>query len=171
MSVPGGRGVAGALLLVAAISLPFLLDDYGVYILNLALVYAIIVIGLNVAGLYGDRPFAQVAPTGIGDSATAILMTRLAWPFWVTLPAAGIVTSLIGSICTLPSLRMRSVYLAPSPRTSCSAWSRCATGVMLDERGAEERVRELSTAVRARRRSDRARVATSPSASSSASRS
>jgi branched-chain amino acid transport system permease protein len=113
MSVPGGRRLAGLLLLLAAVSVPFLLDDYGVYILNLALVYAMVGIGLNLLlGYTGQFAFAQAALMGIGAYTAAILMTRLAWPFWVTLPAAGIVTSLIGSICTLPSLRMRSVYLA-----------------------------------------------------------
>ena len=46
-----------------------------------------------------------------------------------------------------------------------------ATACLLDERGAERRVRELSRAVRARRRPDGARREHHASASSSASRS
>jgi branched-chain amino acid transport system permease protein len=39
-------------------------------------------------------------------------VTKAGWPFWVALPAAGLVTALVGMIFGIPSLRLKGLSLA-----------------------------------------------------------
>jgi branched-chain amino acid transport system permease protein len=48
----------------------------------------------------------------IGAYATTILMTRLHFPFVLSLPCAGLCAALVGMIFGLPSLRIKGFYLA-----------------------------------------------------------
>jgi len=41
----------------------------------------------------------------------AILTSRLGWPFWVAIPAAGLIAGILGIIFGLPSLRIKGFYL------------------------------------------------------------
>jgi branched-chain amino acid transport system permease protein len=61
------------------------------------------------AGLFS---FGHAAFYGIGAYTAAILATRLAWPFWATFPAAGVVAAAVGVAIALPSLRLRGIFLA-----------------------------------------------------------
>ncbi|MEJ2315189.1 MAG: branched-chain amino acid ABC transporter permease, partial [Nitrospirota bacterium] len=54
-----------------------------------------------------DRAFM-----GVGAFTSAILFTRVGWPFWLSLPAAGLVAAGVGMIFGIPSLRLRGLYLA-----------------------------------------------------------
>jgi branched-chain amino acid transport system permease protein len=99
--------------LVLLLFLPLSTDRYVQYILNLVLVYVVIAIGLNLLlGYAGQFAFAHAALMGIGAYTAALLMYRLHWSFWIALPAAGIVATIIGSLGALPALRMKRVYLA-----------------------------------------------------------
>jgi branched-chain amino acid transport system permease protein len=101
------------ILLVALLLLPLSTDRYVQYILNLVLVYVVIAIGLNLLlGYAGQFAFAHAALMGIGAYTAALLIYRLHWSFWIALPAAGIVATIIGSLGALPALRMKRVYLA-----------------------------------------------------------
>jgi len=101
------------LLVVALLLLPLVTDNYVQYIVNLVLVYVIIGIGLNLLlGYAGQFAFAHAAMMGIGAYTAALLMFRLGVSFWIALPAAGIVATIIGSLGALPALRMKRVYLA-----------------------------------------------------------
>jgi len=100
-------------LLVALLLLPLVTDKYVQYIVNLVLVYVIIGIGLNLLlGYAGQFAFAHAAIMGIGAYTAALLMFRLGVSFWIALPVAGIVATIIGSLGALPALRMKRVYLA-----------------------------------------------------------
>ena len=104
---------AGAAVIAAVAFVPFFADSYLQYLVNLVLVYAIIGMGLNfLLGYAGQFAFAHAAFMGIGAYTVCILTTRVGLSYWLALPAAGVVTAVIGAIACLPALRMRRVYLA-----------------------------------------------------------
>lgn len=109
-----GRQVAGlVLLLVIACALPFVLGNYRVFQLTLALAYAIALLGLNMlTGYNGQISLGHGAFFAIGAYTAAILMDKANWPYWATIPVAGIVCLLAGFLFGLPALRLEGLYLA-----------------------------------------------------------
>ncbi len=88
-------------------------NRYQVHIVNMAGIYILMSFGLNLAmGYAGQFNLAIGALWGVGAYTAAILNTRLGVPFWLNLPAAMITTGLIGALVGLPSLKVRSHYLA-----------------------------------------------------------
>ncbi len=108
------RQIAGlAVLLALAIALPFLVSNYRVFQLNMVLVYAIVLLGLNIlTGFNGQISLGHGAFYAIGAYVAAILMDHFGWPYWTTLPAAGVVCFAFGFLFGLPALRLRGHYLA-----------------------------------------------------------
>jgi len=95
------------------LAIPFFTDRYVQYVLNLIMIYVVVGIGLNfLLGYAGQFAFAHAALMGIGAYACALLMSRLAFPFWIALPMAGVAAMLVGSLVALPAMRMKRVYLA-----------------------------------------------------------
>src|SRR5439155_14573 len=69
-------------------------------------------LGLNVlVGFTGQISVAQGAFLGVGAYTSAYLTTRIGVPFWVALPAAGLVTAAVGGVFGIPSLRLKGLYL------------------------------------------------------------
>ena len=98
----------------AVLGFPFVATTpYQIHILNLCGIYILISFGLNIAmGYAGQFNLAMGALWGVGSYTAAILNTKMGTPFWITFPAAVIVTGLIGALVGLPSLKVRSHYLA-----------------------------------------------------------
>ena len=48
----------------------------------------------------------------VGAYTAANLVTQLHAPFWITLPAGGVMAALIGAVVGIPSLRIKGIYLA-----------------------------------------------------------
>ncbi|MHB8138345.1 MAG: branched-chain amino acid ABC transporter permease [Smithellaceae bacterium] len=91
---------------------PFILSPYLLYILNTIGILAIAAIGLNIlVGYTGQISLGHGAFFGVGAYAAAILATRLGVPFYLSIPAAGLVTALIGMIFGIPSGRLKGLYL------------------------------------------------------------
>jgi branched-chain amino acid transport system permease protein len=89
------------------IALPVVGDNYVVAAGILAAIYLLPSLGLNIIfGYTGLLSFAQGAFFGIGAYVSAILATRLGWPFWLTFPAAGLVCAGLAVILAVPSLRL-----------------------------------------------------------------
>jgi branched-chain amino acid transport system permease protein len=108
------RGTGLALLaLVAASTAPFWLDEgYALNVVNLALLNAIVVVGLNyVSGWAGQINFGQAAFYGLGAYASA-LVTRAGLPWSVGCLAAILLGAIASLGLGLPTLRLRSYYLA-----------------------------------------------------------
>ncbi len=104
--------VAGAVFLVALV-LPAFISGYGIRILNLALIAAIAVIGLNFAfGYAGLITLAQAGFVGCGAYITAILSTTAGLTPWLSIPIAVVGAGLISIIIGLPMLRLKGHYLA-----------------------------------------------------------
>ena len=105
--------IGAVLLLLALMALPFLLKNYRVFQLNLVLIYAIAVLGLNIlTGYNGQISLGHGAFYAIGAYVAAILMDRYGVPYWATLPAAFVVCMVIGFLMGFPALRLGGLYLA-----------------------------------------------------------
>ncbi|RJR25739.1 MAG: branched-chain amino acid ABC transporter permease [Desulfobacteraceae bacterium] len=93
--------------------LPFLGDPYVVYLVNISSVAAISALGLNIlTGFTGQISLGHAAFFAIGAYGTAILASRFSLPFWVSLPAGGIVATVAGLLVGVPCLRLKGLYLA-----------------------------------------------------------
>ena len=108
------RHIVGlAVLLVLACALPFVLGNYRVFQLTLALAYAIALLGLNMlTGFNGQISLGHGAFYAIGAYTAAILMDKAGWPYWATIPIAGLVCGVAGFLFGLPALRLEGLYLA-----------------------------------------------------------
>jgi branched-chain amino acid transport system permease protein len=101
------------LLLVLALALPFLVGNYRVFQLTLVLAYAIALLGLNMlTGFNGQISLGHGAFFAIGAYTAAILMDKANFPYWATIPIAGIVCLVAGFLFGLPALRLEGLYLA-----------------------------------------------------------
>jgi branched-chain amino acid transport system permease protein len=105
--------VIAAICFLGAIVVPFALGEgYALQVVDIALINAVVVIGLNfVTGWTGQVNFGQAAFFGIGAYVTAIASKAgapwLATPFLAAL-AAGFASLGLG----MPTLRLRTFYLA-----------------------------------------------------------
>jgi branched-chain amino acid transport system permease protein len=54
----------------------------------------------------------HIALMAIGAYSSAVLSTKLGFPFWIALPSAMVITALAGAIVGIPSLRLEGAYLA-----------------------------------------------------------
>lgn len=106
--------IAGVALFVAAAAvLPFFLSDYRTFQFTQAIVYAIVLLGLNVlTGYNGQISLGHGAFYAIGAYTAAILMDRYGVPYWATLPVVGAVCFAFGFLFGLPALRLDGHYLA-----------------------------------------------------------
>lgn len=101
------------LLVVLAFALPFIIGSYRIFQFNLVLVYAIVLLGLNIlTGYNGQISLGHGAFYAIGAYTAAIMMDHWGLPYWATIPAAGIVCFVAGFLFGLPALRLHGHYLA-----------------------------------------------------------
>ena len=92
---------------------PLTLGEYYVSILNLILIAVVGALGLNIlVGYTGQISIGHGAFMSVGAYTAANLAVRLGLPFWITLPAGGLMAALIGVIVGMPSLRIKGLYLA-----------------------------------------------------------
>jgi branched-chain amino acid transport system permease protein len=113
LSLRAWRIIGLALLLLGALLPPFLISNYHVFQLTLALAYAIALLGLNMlTGYNGQISLGHGAFYAIGAYTTAILMTQFAVPYWATIPVAAALCLGVGFLFGLPALRLEGLYLA-----------------------------------------------------------
>jgi branched-chain amino acid transport system permease protein len=110
----GGSGAMFFLLLPVLLPLvPRLSASYLLYLICLALIYALVAIGLNVLiGYAGQFSLGHAGFLALGAYTSAILTQRLGWHFVFALIAAGLLTAAIGFLLGLPALRLSGPYLA-----------------------------------------------------------
>jgi branched-chain amino acid transport system permease protein len=110
MSRLGAAAVAIAAL--AAVTVPFLLKSYGIYLLSMWAVLAVAAIGLNLTlGYAGQISLAQGAFVGIGAYCVALLVP-LGVPYPAAFVGAGLLCFAIGWVLGYPALRVQHHYLA-----------------------------------------------------------
>src|SRR5262245_32659793 len=92
---------------------PFALHEYYVSILNLILVATVGALGLNIlVGYTGQISIGHAAFMSVGAYTAANLAVRLDLPFWLAVPAGGMMAAAIGALIGVPSLRIKGLYLA-----------------------------------------------------------
>ena len=107
------RVVMVAAVLAVLCVLPFVLSDYRSFQLTQAVIYALVLLGLNIlTGYNGQISLGHGAFFAIGAYTAAILMDRWGVPYWATLPVAGMVCFGFGFAFGLPALRLQGHYLA-----------------------------------------------------------
>jgi branched-chain amino acid transport system permease protein len=87
-------------------------SPYFFYVLNMTGIAAIAVVGLNLLmGFTGQISLGHGAFFGVGAYSAAILATKVNFPFWISIPAAGVLTAFVGMIFGIPSGRLKHLYL------------------------------------------------------------
>jgi branched-chain amino acid transport system permease protein len=97
----------------AALTVPVIThDSYIIQLLNIAILNAVVVLGLNFAtGWTGQINFGQAAFYGLGAYTTAI-STKAGLP-WIATPLLSVIVVMAASLLLgLPTLRLRTYYLA-----------------------------------------------------------
>jgi branched-chain amino acid transport system permease protein len=111
--LPIARWTVAAFILLFAVVLPLTLHEYYLSIINLSLIAVVGALGLNVlVGYTGQISVGHAAFMSVGAYTAANLAVKLGLPFWITLPAGGLMAALIGAIVGIPSLRIKGLYLA-----------------------------------------------------------
>jgi branched-chain amino acid transport system permease protein len=107
------RKLGWAALLIALLA-PFVsASDYSLSVMTSALIFVMLAAGLNiVVGYCGLLDLGYAAFFAIGSYTSGILATRLHWPLVATVPAVVLAAVLAGVIIGVPTLRLRSDYLA-----------------------------------------------------------
>ncbi|HDP24914.1 MAG TPA: branched-chain amino acid ABC transporter permease [Deltaproteobacteria bacterium] len=101
------------LLGVVVLAAPLSMGAYGMSLLTLVGIYAIVALGLNLlTGFTGQISLGHAALFAVGAYTSAILTGTHGVSFWLALPAAGILAAIVGIFIGLPALRLKGLYLA-----------------------------------------------------------
>ena len=111
--LPIAKWTVIALALIFVVIIPLAVHEYYLSILNLIFIAIVGALGLNILlGYTGQISIGHGAFMSVGAYTAANLAVRLDLPFWITLPAGGLMAALIGVIVGMPSLRIKGLYLA-----------------------------------------------------------
>lgn len=110
---PGTRRVVSATVMLVAIVIPLVVNDYYTVIFTECLFYVVMCLGLNVVvGFAGLLDLGYAAFFAIGAYSTGILTVNYGVSFWIAIPCAIVIAAISGIIIGAPTLRLRSDYLA-----------------------------------------------------------
>lgn len=99
-------------LLVALFGLPFMVNSYLLFVVNLTLVYAIATLGFDIlVGWSGQIGLAHAALFGIGAYGSTIGVEH-GIPFLLTLPLVGLLTAVLAVLIGFPAIRLTGFFLA-----------------------------------------------------------
>ena len=99
--------------LVAMVALPWFTSAFWLDVALRVLIAVVAATGLNIlTGFTGQISLGNAAFMAVGAYATAVLAGRYHLPFPLVIPAAGLITALVGMVFGIPSLRLKGLYLA-----------------------------------------------------------
>jgi branched-chain amino acid transport system permease protein len=111
--LPIAKWTVAVLALIFVVIVPLSVHEYYLSILNLIFIAIVGALGLNIlVGYTGQISIGHGAFMSVGAYTAANLAVRLGLPFWLTLPAGGLMAALIGVVVGMPSLRIKGLYLA-----------------------------------------------------------
>jgi len=88
-------------------------NQYWTHMYFMVMLWAMLASSLNIAVGYTDLAnLSHAAFFGMGAYTAALLSLRLGVPFYLTLPAGGLLAGAFGILLGLPSLRLKGMYLA-----------------------------------------------------------
>src|ERR1700731_1786262 len=107
-----GAALLGLCFLLACAA-PLGVNGYGLYLLTLTEIFALVALGLNfLTGYAGQISLCHAAFFGVGAYATALLTQKAGVPYLLSLVAGALFTTAIGALVALPALRLKNIYLA-----------------------------------------------------------
>jgi len=110
---PARRYSLYALLVLVAALVPAFGSNYVLEILTNSYLYIVLCLGLNiVAGFAGLLDMGYAAFFAIGAYTSGILTSTYHWNFWLCIPPALALAAMVAVLIGLPTLRLRSDYLA-----------------------------------------------------------
>src|SRR3954462_12955045 len=113
MPISTWRLMALGIGLVVLAVIPFVMKNFYIFQITLAIIYAIAILGLNLlTGFNGQFSLGHSAFYAIGAYTAAIMMDGFDIGYGWTLPSAAIVCFVFGFLFGLPALRLEGVYLA-----------------------------------------------------------
>jgi branched-chain amino acid transport system permease protein len=101
------RPIGLAVLAIILVALPFSLREYYVDVLAMLLINVILVVSFRLITTTGGWSLAHIPLMGAGAYGTALMTRTFGWPFWLTLPLAGLAAALIGLIMSYPLVRTK----------------------------------------------------------------
>ena len=111
--LPIGKTAIAVFLVVFFIIFPLVLDEYYLTLVNLAAIAVVGALGLNILlGYCGQISIGHAAFMSVGAYTAANFAVHFDFPFWLSIPAGGIMAAAIGLLVGLPSLRVKGLYLA-----------------------------------------------------------
>ncbi len=106
------RPWVGALLWLAGLGIPLVLNQTWVFIAALFAVYAIVALSQDVVlGRAGMFDMGHAVYFGVGAYVTAVLNTVFGWPILATWPLAVLASALVGMVLAAPIVKLRGDYL------------------------------------------------------------
>ena len=107
------RFIVSAALGLAAMIVPFMLSGYQLQVAVMVAIFALLALSLNVlSGYAGMISLGHAGFFLIGSYTSAILATRFAAPFPVSVAAAVAVTAVSGLLLAVPALKLSGHFLA-----------------------------------------------------------
>ena len=111
--LPIAKWTVAVLALIYVVIIPSMVHEYYLSILNLIFIAIVGALGLNIlVGYTGQISLGHGAFMSVGAYTAANLAVKLGLPFWLTLPAGGLMAAAIGVLVGMPSLRIKGLYLA-----------------------------------------------------------
>ncbi len=107
------RTIVYATVFVACVLAPYLLQTYPLFVLSLAIVNVVAVLGVNlVMGHAGQISLGQAGFAAIGAYTTALLMVNFGISFWAAIAVGAILAGVVGYVLGLPALRLGPLYVS-----------------------------------------------------------
>ena len=101
------------IVIVFALLLPLGISDYWQYVLSVAFFYVIMAVSWNLLGGYtGQFSLAHHTFGMMGAYTSTLLMAKAGAPFWLSVPAAIVLTGILSLILGIVCLRVAGLYLA-----------------------------------------------------------
>lgn len=101
------------ILILIAMALPqFVENRYWLHLANLAGIYAILTLSLNLlTGCTGQFSVGHAGFYGIGAYTSAVLTVKLGLPVWAGFVCAGLMAAFFGVLIGIPTLRLKGLFL------------------------------------------------------------
>ena len=109
---------------VLACAAPFGLNGYGLYLLTLTEIFALVALGLNLlTGYAGQISLCHASLFGVGAYATAILTQKAGLPYLLALLVGALLTTAIGALAACRRFASR-ISIWPSRRSASASCCR-----------------------------------------------